>query len=124
MGFSLRRYLLSVLSRREAGVGQSDWKLLRFTYSQFGEDVIAEALLPEPNGFYVEVGAFHPIQISNTYRFYRKGWRGIAIDPKPGVAKLFRRHRPGDIMVECAVSEEEGSGLFDLMESGESDHLR
>ena len=69
MGFSVRRYLLSVLSRREAGVTQSEWKRLRFTYAQHGEDIIAESLLPEPQGFYVEVGAFHPVSISNTYLF-------------------------------------------------------
>ena len=124
MGFSLRRYLLAVLSRREAGVGQSDWKRLRFTYAQHGEDIIAEALLPEARGFYVEVGAFHPVQISNTYLFYRKGWRGIAIDPNPAVPELFHRTRPRDLVVECAVGEDEGVRILDMTKAGESHHLR
>src|SRR5262245_49332338 len=124
MGFSLRRYLLSTLSQREAGVGQYDWKRLRFTYAQYGEDIIAETLLPEPQGFYVEVGAIHPVQISNTYLFYRKGWRGIAVDPNPSVARLFAKRRPRDIMVQCAIGEQEGSATFDILDAGESNHLR
>jgi FkbM family methyltransferase len=125
MGFSLRRFLLAQLSSREAGVAQLDWKTLRFSYAQFGEDIIAEALLPEAQGFYVEAGAFHPVQISNTYLFYRKGWRGIAIDPNPRVARLFRQRRPEDVMVQCAVGEKEGTAKFEIMGTGgETDRLQ
>jgi FkbM family methyltransferase len=123
MGFSLRRYLLSALSRNEAGVTQSEWKRLKFTYAQEGEDIIAQALLPEASGFYVEVGAFHPVSISNTYLFYRKGWRGIVVDPVPEVIQHFRRRRPDDVLVECAVSNEEGEQRFDIMPAGETNHL-
>jgi FkbM family methyltransferase len=123
MGFSLRRYFLSALSRHEAGVTQSEWKRLKFTYAQEGEDIIAQALLPEANGFYVEVGAFHPVSISNTYLFYRKGWRGIVIDPVPEVVELFRQRRPNDLVVECAVSNEEGERRFDIMQVGETNRL-
>lgn len=124
MGFSFRRFLLSVLSRHEAGVGQYDWKYLRFSYAQLGEDLIIEALLPEKQGFYVDVGAFHPVQLSNTYLFYRKGWRGIEIDANPNAAMLFRRRRPRDIMVECAVGENEGTVEFNLMESGPTAYVQ
>jgi len=116
--------LLARLSLREAGVAHDDWKRLRFSYAQFGEDMIAEALLPEQDGFYVEVGAFHPVQFSNTYLFYRKGWRGIAIDPNQRFAEAFHRRRPGDITVQCAVDETEGMAAFDIMsELGELDCL-
>lgn len=123
MGFSLRRCLLAVLSRAECGVTQSEWKRLRFSYAQHGEDIVAEALLPQDTGFYVEVGAFHPVSISNTYLFYRKGWRGIVIDPSPDTAALFRRRRPGDLFLPCAVSDVENVRRFDLMPAGETSHL-
>jgi FkbM family methyltransferase len=123
MGFSFRRYLLSVLSCRECAVTQSEWKRLRFSYAQNGEDIIAEALLPEARGFYVEVGAFHPVSISNTYLFYRKGWRGIVIDPAPHVARLFQRRRPEDTMLTCAVGEQEAVCRFDIMPAGETNRL-
>jgi len=124
MAFSLRRYLLATLSQRECAVTQSEWKRLRFSYAQHGEDIIAEALLPEPHGFYVEVGAFHPVLISNTYLFYRKGWRGIVVDPAPPVGRSYQRRRPEDILVACAASEEEGERTFEIMRAGETSHLR
>jgi FkbM family methyltransferase len=123
MGFSFRRFLLAALSRREAAVTQSEWKRLKFTYAQEGEDIIARALLPEPQGFYVEVGAFHPVSISNTYLFYRQGWRGIVVDPFPHVAELFKQRRPEDIMLSLAVSNEEGERRFDIMKAKETNRL-
>jgi len=124
MGFSLRRYLLASLSKRECAVTQSEWKRLRFTYAQHGEDVIAEALLPESTGFYVDVGAFHPVSISNTYLFYRKGWRGIVVDPAPQFADLYQRRRPEDKLLDCAVSEDEGERRFEVMQAGETSRLQ
>ncbi len=123
MGFSFRRQLLATLSRREAGVTQQEWKRLKFTYAQEGEDVIARALLPEEKGTYVEVGAFHPVSISNTYLFYRMGWRGVVVEPVPEVVTLFRRRRPGDVVLECAVSDEEGVRNFEIMRAGETNRL-
>ena len=51
-------------------------------YSQFGEDKILNELIPNKftNGFYVDVGCFHPKKYSNTYILFRRGWRGINID--------------------------------------------
>jgi FkbM family methyltransferase len=123
MGFSLKRYLLSKLSYAQVGVTPQEWKRLRFTYAQHGEDIIAEALLPEEYGFYVEIGAFHPVSISNTYLFYRKGWRGIVVDPAPAVAALFKKRRPEDIMLAYAVSPEENVKKFGLMNGAESNGL-
>jgi FkbM family methyltransferase len=115
--------VLSVLSRREAGVGQHDWKHLRFSYAQLGEDLIVEALLPEKTGFYVDVGAFRPIQLSNTYLFYRKGWRGIVIDAGPKTTSMFRGPRPRDIVVQCAVGETEGMVEFNVMDSAPTGYV-
>lgn len=123
MGFSLRRYLLATLSRREVDIGQMDWRYLRFSYAQYGEDIIADALLDKTQGFYVDVGAYDPVVISNTYLFYRKGWRGIAIDANPEAVKLFRKKRPRDIVVQCAVADEEGTAAFNVTIAGPTAHL-
>lgn len=63
-------------------------------------------------GFFVDVGAHAPIINSNTYWFYRQGWRGINIDATPGSMIPFRRHRPLDVNIEAAVSDVEGDLLF------------
>ena len=47
-------------------------KINKNFYSQFGEDKILNELVPKnfTNGFYVDVGCFHPKKHSNTYMLY------------------------------------------------------
>lgn len=78
---------------------------LKGSYSQEGEDKILETFFKKKNkGFYIDVGAHHPLRFSNTYLFYKKGWRGINIDATPGSMKLFKTLRPLDINIEIPVS--------------------
>ena len=94
-------------------------------YGQFGEDAVLQSIFREMAwrqasrdnaakiskqiGFYVDIGAFAPIQHSNTYWFYRRGWRGINVDATPGSMRIFRRVRPRDINLEMAISSHAGS---------------
>lgn len=78
-------------------------------YGQDGEDLILDRLLErQAQGFYVDVGAHHPVRFSNTYLFYRRGWHGINIDAMPGSMKKFERVRPRDINIECGVAGSAG----------------
>ncbi len=102
----------------------SRWKSRCFgyrqrSYSQHGEDLLLRALLgPRTHGFYVDVGAHHPKFLSNSYYFYRRGWRGINIDPIPDVMGKFRRARKKDINLELALSEKRGtSTLYQFSDS-------
>lgn len=82
-------------------------------YSQDGEDLVLDRLLEgQQSGFFVDVGAHHPVRFSNTYLFYRRGWRGINIDAQPGSMKKFRKVRPRDINIECGVAGESGRLLY------------
>lgn len=75
------------------------------SYSQEGEDSVLDRIMnQQENGFYVDVGAHHPVRFSNTYRFYQKGWCGINIDPLPASSELFDVMRPRDINLEVAIS--------------------
>jgi|GEM_PF-573827 len=77
-----------------------------FHYSQEGEDIILDRFFGrQEKGFYVDVGAHHPIRFSNTYALYRKGWRGINIDATPGSMAAFDQWRPQDTNIEAAVSD-------------------
>lgn len=55
---------------------------LKSSYSQSGEDVLLYKLLGDLTNKsdidYVDVGANHPSDISNTYLLHRKGFRGVA----------------------------------------------
>jgi len=79
------------------------------SYSQEGEDLVLSRIFgSQRNGFYVDIGAHHPFRFSNTAIFYRRGWRGINIDPLPGTTKLFDKYRAGDINLEIGVGASSG----------------
>ncbi len=79
-------------------------------FAQEGEDLILKRLFPaDKKGFFVDIGAHHPTRFSNTYLFYRKGWRGITIDPLPGSSELFADMRPEDIHLQVAIGSGEES---------------
>ncbi|GAB6283127.1 MAG: hypothetical protein STSR0008_18830 [Ignavibacterium sp.] len=76
------------------------------SYAQEGEDIILLRYFDKKkDGFYVDVGAHHPKRFSNTYLFYKMGWKGINIEPRPGSKKLFNKVRPRDINLELAISD-------------------
>ncbi len=79
------------------------------SYAQEGEDLIVYRMIYGKinKGFYVDVGAHHPKRFSNTYFFYRKGWRGINIEPMPGSKRIFDKYRPGDTNLEIPISSKE-----------------
>src|SRR5439155_19670083 len=80
-------------------------KYFSASYSQQGEDVVLGCdFQDQEHGFYVDVGAQHPFRFSNTNLFYERGWRGINIDPRPGIMAEFAQHRPRDINLEVGVS--------------------
>lgn len=77
------------------------------TWSQEGEDVVLKRIFDgKKNGFYVDVGAHHPLRFSNTYFFYLQGWSGINIDAMPGSMKLFNKIRNRDVNLEIGVAAE------------------
>lgn len=77
--------------------------------------MIPRRLLGSRNtGFYVDIGSCYPISMSNTYGFYRLGWRGLNVDARPGSMRWFRLLRRRDINVEVAVGESPGTAAFFL----------
>ena len=56
------------------------------------------------NGFYVDVGCYHPIHRNNTYLLHKKDWKGINIDVSQFSIDLFNYLRPNDLNYNCAVS--------------------
>ncbi len=77
-------------------------------YSQDGEEVfLKDFFYKKAKGIYVDVGANHPFRFSNTFWAYRKGWRGINIEPDILNYKLFKEIRPDDININCGISDVE-----------------
>ncbi len=79
------------------------------SYSQHEEDIIVKDILKGfdlTNGKYIDVGANHPTDISNTFLFYKMGHRGITIEPVPELVKLHQKIRPKDIILAIGISDE------------------
>ncbi len=102
----LRTQLLSWLTKRPMRTTPEDWQHLRFSFSQFGEDLVLLNYLKAPQGFYVDVGAHHPVQFSNTYLLHRRGWRGVNIDATEEAIARFAQARPHDVNLVAAISDQ------------------
>jgi FkbM family methyltransferase len=90
--------------------------------SQNGEDRWLETRLgARREGFYVEVGAYDGVQLSNSYHFEQLGWRGVLVEPDPAKAEQCRRNRPGARTCQCAaVGPEDGDEIvFHQVSGGE-----
>jgi len=85
--------------------------LFRTFHAQFGEDIILKGFLLKniSDGFFVDVGCYHPRKYNNTYKLYKKGWRGINIDLDELKIQAFKMLRPEDCNVLAAVSDKEGT---------------
>jgi FkbM family methyltransferase len=83
----------------------------KYYFGQDGEDVLLRVFCYKGKaykGFYVDIGAFDPVQASNTQWFYERHWTGINIDANPCSIKLFNKRRKRDINVESGVSDKSG----------------
>jgi len=83
---------------------------IKVHYSQFGEDIVLKELLKKEKikkyqGFFVDVGCYHPKKFSNTYLLYKSGWSGINIDMEADKISLFNMARSRDWNVLSPISD-------------------
>ena len=77
-------------------------------YSQNGEDYLLWKFFNEKKrGFYIDVGAFDGIYLSNTFLFGNLGWDGICIEPHPETFSLLKKNRYNSINFNCACIDDE-----------------
>ena len=85
----------------------------RKSYAMDGEDTAISVFNKKKDkGFYVDIGAHHPIQRNNTHLLFKKGWEGINIDVNQFSIELFNFLRPNDLNLQIAVSDKEGEISF------------
>lgn len=83
------------------------FKNVRTSYSQSGEDIIISDLFTRLgilNPTYLDIGANDPVALSNTYRLYKRGSRGICVEPNPILCKKIQEKRKRDICVNAGVA--------------------
>jgi len=83
------------------------------SYAQNFEDIrLWRALKYFEKGFYIDVGANHPVSDSVTKAFYDRGWTGINAEPVPDYYQQLSQDRPRDINLQCAVGESADDLVF------------
>ncbi len=83
------------------------------TYAQNFEDVLLSRVFKSrSSGFYIDVGAHDPEDMSVTKHFYDMGWSGINIEPVPENYRRFNEKRPRDINLNIALGSEPGSAVI------------
>lgn len=94
--------------------------LIPRSVSQLGEDLVIRHHLewlgknPGLKGFYVDNGAYHPLDGSNTYKFYKGGSSGVVVDIGSQKKLLFKIIRNRDIFIDAAVVPDDFSEEFVL----------
>ena len=84
------------------------------SWSQASEDVLLIPFLRDRfhnaayKGFWVDIGAHHPVKWSNTKLFSDRGWRGINVDAAYDAIAAFKRCRECDINVNVGIGQEPG----------------
>ena len=78
-------------------------------YGQMGEDfLLAKYFEFRRDGFFLDVGAFDGVHLSNSYMFEKLGWQGICVEPSEVNFSRCRSARPNSICVRAAcVSNED-----------------
>ena len=95
------------------------------SYAQNFEDVILERVFKDKfDGFYVDIGAAHPVIDSVTKHFYDKGWKGINIEPSPQLYNKLKNERSKDINLNIVITTNDGIvDFYDVPNSGLSSLL-
>jgi FkbM family methyltransferase len=83
------------------------------SYAQNFEDVILwRALQNVENGFYVDVGAADPQELSVTRAFYERGWCGVNIEPLDGHFDKLQAERTRDTNLKVVAASQAGLRTF------------
>ncbi len=77
------------------------------SYSQSGEDLliafIFEVFIKNAKPTYLDLGAHHSSFMSNTYLFYKKGCRGVCVEPDPLLFEEIKKNRSKDVCLNVGV---------------------
>ena len=98
------------------------------TYSDNGEEfalkrIIDRILRKKEPGFYVDIGAYHPIESSLTYFLYKRGWRGICVDVLSDIEEEFHKYRPNDTFIKCIVSDQDQDESEIFLSDGQTNSI-
>jgi hypothetical protein len=75
---------------------------------------VLNVLKEKTNGYFLEIGSNHPINISNSYLLEKKyDWKGIMIEYDASFLPLYKRHRPNSIHVINDATKVDYKNIFE-----------
>jgi FkbM family methyltransferase len=87
------------------------------SYAQRYEDMhLLRAFGEQASGFYIDIGAGHPVYDNVSFAFYLRGWSGITVEPNPWLAQLSEAVRPRDLRAQSLVGEQPGEATYYLVD--------
>lgn len=103
-------------------ITQNEW--IRTTYAQSGEDVIISYILRVigkhfQDVTYLDLGANHAKELSNTYALYCKGARGVLVEANPKLIPELKLNRSEDVIINKCVSDNSEEKLTFYVMSGD-----
>jgi len=75
----------------------------------FRDVMLQRAFDFDHRGFYIDIGAYNPVEHSVTKHFSNRGWRGINIEPNPVPFGLLLEDRHRDINLHIGLSNQSGN---------------
>lgn len=99
---------------------------MRTVFGQDVEDDLRRAFFSgTERGYFVEVGAYQPENLSQTFDLEQRGWSGILIEPQPDLAAELRRRRSAKVYAEaCSSRHNSGSRITLHLAGGASSFNR
>ena len=83
------------------------------SYTQNLEDYhLSLAFAGQERGFYIDVGAGHPVADNVSLWFYERGWSGIVAEPIAELADLYKKIRPRDTLYQGLIGRSVGEVAF------------
>ena len=70
-----------------------------------------------PHGLVVDVGAYHPTWLSNSYYFERNGWRAICVEANPYCVEGLRRER-AEVLHYAVAERNQDAVPFHVVRAG------
>ena len=75
---------------------------------------VSNILKQKRNGYFLEIGSNHPVNINNTYVLEKEyGWKGIMVEYEAEYLPLYKEHRPNSIHIIDDATTLDYKGLFE-----------
>lgn len=83
------------------------------SYSQYLEDIFVDSIFRgKATGTYIDIGANDPSELSNTKRFYDRGWTGVNVEPDVSMYNKICQTRPRDINLNLGIGKQADNLTF------------